>query len=896
MDNKLFNYDSITLDGRLDEPVWDMVEEHTGFRRYKLWGGDLDESQTYFKILPCHDRVYFGIKCMDSYMETTKSHVSSDVYFTNNVELFLSPSGSPFQFYHFVLTFDGQKASNLFYENGSNTQAYFPTWNGAVYAGEDYWSVEIELPLTAFYMTDNENWSDKWLVNILRNKAEPESTSNKTHGCSSRGYTYITSSWCIIDETSLDPRLWRSVGGFPIRPDRSDLCVSDVLVDIEKHTDIGYLGLMKVTIKTAAAGTFAFSTGNSEPTTITLKAGANTVSVPCFFESLINYMVSIELKRTDDGETFKFFYPVTVTYEPIRLKLTMPEYRGNFYPGQDYSKVMGLVNASQQVTLKLEGPGINTQIITPNSDGSFEFDTSNFEVGDALLSISADAYQMTQKIRRLAPSGHMMTWISGGNLVVNGEPVLRRNMFCEYWGGGEAFKRRYDSDNLHQTKPFKSVAITPFNMIPESVDPGGEARKDIMPSEAMLRKVDEVIEANKDRDFAHYYLCDEPETSNLSCIYLKNLYSYIADKDPYHVVSIASTRPGRYADSCDLMETDPYIVPRMKKDGSRTYALPIHKVGTYIDAVAQRNRPDKCIGFLPTCFAYKWHGSSYDYPNFDELICHTWVAMMHGAKTLWPYAYHDLNDRPYLYEGIRYIFSTFEALEKIILFGKRKVLLKSTETEAVLFNSDGESIFVLANLTQEPKIVTLDGIDGEWYEFRHNRIITQNVFNMKPHEVIVGTSKIKDAALPTYDDTVSLIEKLEYERTHSGSLLFGREDDVDVTFSKNVDGGWKHKLFNGVKDNLAMRMCEGEEGYCELNLKVVKPSFNKVVVYGYHVENLKVKVRNEGELSVPAISEIKHGELSTTIILKGNICPDALRLEFNRDGCDVVELYEIEVF
>ncbi|MBQ6596586.1 MAG: hypothetical protein IJH79_03445, partial [Lentisphaeria bacterium] len=38
--------------------------------------------------------------------------------------------------------------------------------------------------------------------------------------------------------------------------------------------------------------------------------------------------------------------------------------------------------------------------------------------------------------------------ISGGNLIVDGKPVLRRNMYAQYYNGGEAFRRKYDADDL----------------------------------------------------------------------------------------------------------------------------------------------------------------------------------------------------------------------------------------------------------------------------------------------------------------------------------------------------------------------------------------------------------------------------------------------------------------
>ena len=66
MSNKIFRDNCITLDGRMDEPVWSEVPEATGFTTRKVLGGELVADQTFVKILPCENRVYFGIKCMES--------------------------------------------------------------------------------------------------------------------------------------------------------------------------------------------------------------------------------------------------------------------------------------------------------------------------------------------------------------------------------------------------------------------------------------------------------------------------------------------------------------------------------------------------------------------------------------------------------------------------------------------------------------------------------------------------------------------------------------------------------------------------------------------------------------------------------------------------------------
>ena len=110
-----------------------------------------------------------------------------------------------------------------------------------------------------------------------------------------------------------------------------------------------------------------------------------------------------------------------------------------------------------------------------------------------------------------------------------------------------------------------------------------------------------------------------------------------------------------------------------------------------------------------------------------------------------PYAYHDVNDRASLYEGTRYIFATFEALEEMILFADRKPLVKTPDYEAARYDYNGKSMFVLVNLTDKPQQVTVEGIDGTWLEFRHNNSLNSlfmdlHVQNM-PYSTLAGTGE-----------------------------------------------------------------------------------------------------------------------------------------------------------
>lgn len=883
METKLFSKDCITLDGRMDEPVWDSVKTYTDFRYNLCYGGQVAEVQTFFKMIPCEDRIYFGIKCMEPDMAyVTKLNPSLAIWTCDDVEIFLSPSCNDFEFYQFAITFEGQSAQ-YFYSEGGNIQPdrYAPDWKYAIHKGEDHWSIEVEFPLTAFYMTPNDVWSSKWLANISRTRCYQKNNSQNR----------ISSSWCGVESSGKQSKYYLPIEGFPMRPIQDDLRICNAEVTINDENEKGFCGTVKVQTVNPEAGEFEFSSEFADTVTVSLKEGDNEFTVPCCFDSCKRYNMPLQLKRLSDGKVFKRFIPVRVDFESVKLIFTQPEFRTNFYPGQDYSKVVGKVITNKAVTLKLEGPGIETQVVTPDAEGNFAFETPNFEIGEALFTATTADKVVTRKIRRLAPSDRMMSWISNGHLVVNGKPVFARTMSAEYWNGGEAFRYKYDADELYITKEVipQEKHVQADRILKALGFPLAELNRDEMPRKEIFDKLDELIEYHRNTDFAYYYLSDEPECRNVSPIYLKHMYDYITEKDPYHVVRISSRNATAYVECGDFFETHPYINPYTDENGKRVYNRPFNTLGKYVDDILKLNRTDRCMGFLGTCFA-GIPGKKDPYPTFDEYICNSWAGIVRGAKSLRQYAYHDMNDRAQMYEGSRYIFSSVVALEDMLLDGKRTSIIQNMDMECSLYELNGEKAFVLVNFTQEPQTVTLDALSGTWHNFRHGGTVTGPTFTLQPIEVLIGTSSVRDAGYPSYQETAELIEKLEAERMRNKSLLFERDKDIKATASAGI--GWMRKLFDGVNDNYAWNQIKGEKFY-EIDISKVKPTFNKVVISGSNIDDMAIKVRNNGELSTPAIAEVKTEEFSTTFMLAEPITPDALRLEMYKDR---VELYEIEVF
>jgi len=885
MEKKIYPVDCITLDGRMDEAVWNEVPTYTDFRYLNDIGGALQEEKTYFKIIPCADRIYIGVKCMEPDIQGAMEIWERTKYSgwsSPSIQLFISPTGKSFDFYQFLVGWFVPKRSIYYSESGNiKPDPYDPEWRAEVYTGEDYWSTEIEFPLSAFYMTPNNQWSDEWIFNVCRIRPG-----------------YILSSWNPLNLSLIEPDNFLTLGGFPIRAVEDDIYISTATADIKDKLENGYSGLLTVNTINAVAGEFEFSSDHADSLHVTLNAGNNEFTVPCFFEKTGRTRVSLSLKRLSDGVEFKRYYPVLALYEPINIVFTKPGYRSDFYPGQDYSKVTGKVITGKPITLKLEGPGIDTQTINLDGSGEFTFDTANFEIGTATLTATIDGYELKKNVRRIAPSEHTMTWIENGNIYCDGEPVLPRKMYGPGYLGGEAFNAKYKSEEQYITPKFRRCDIQPKYLINGSCRAGGECLRDAHPSEEMLRKLDAKIDAYKDEDFTFYYLADEPECRGLSPVYLRYLYEHIIEKDPYHLVMICSRSAANYVECGDWFQAHAYLIPYVQKDGTRIYKRPTSTAGRYIDNIAKLNRMDKCIGYVPCCYSYESTNKNYDYQTFDEYLSNIWAAMIHGGKSLWPYAYHGMSSRPAMYEGNRYLFSSFMTLEEIVLFGKRTQLYRTELGEAVLYEHKDEKMLVVVNFTQQEQTYTIHGGEGKWHDFRSDRVVNGNTFTVKGSGVFIGTNTIKGADLPTYDETLALIDKLEYERTHRGSLLLGAwTDEVKVSYSKATRVN-AQRLFDGVYDNYSVVLQPDEEMFLALDLTIVKPTFTKVVVHGYNVSSMELKL--DGQSVTSEVAEITAEDDIVTVLLKEVVTPDALRLEFNNgiaeEDKQKVELYEIELF
>ena len=876
------------IDGKLDEEVWREAKWTGGFQLFNISRtGRIPPVKTEFAILADATNLYVAARAEQPYMDELKASPLRSVWCEEAVEFYFVPDGGVSEYYQFVMPFRGENTAVYWAEAGQiRPDPYGGQWQMKTAECEGGWTLEARLPLTAFYLTRQEQWRDTWRVNVARTSMNPHFSAS----CWADGENYR------------DLKKFPFVKGFPRRRNNEDVFIRSVKFESQGVRDGKIIGRLDLSVYTKITGWFVVETPFTEPKTVAIKGGEREYSLPAVFPENGRTNVLVRMTRTSDKSVIARTYPVTVDYRAVDVRFTSPGYRGNFYPGQCTDLVAGHVKAMAggDLTLTLEGEGFpKREMIIKNGEGDFEFDTTGFKQGtDAMLTVTGRSgiapYQV--KVRNLAPlgEGRNMAWIENGRLIVDGKPVFRRNMYAEGYRGGKVFNAMYKADDLRQTREVRILGTFEPNRLLKGIEQK-EATKDVKPSAELMAKIDAVIDralkpGNKG---VFYYISDEPECRNISAIYLRHIYRHVAERDPYHVILSCSRAGERYIDCADWFETHPYLNPHPDAQGRRVYTNKPPRLGSFVDAFHPEKHPDKLIGSTPTCFAYDWG----DYPTFDEYMLNAWAHFVRGAKSCYPYAYTDLGDRAELYEGTRYLFSSIEALEDLLLDARRETLVKTEDYEATLWTAaDGEKLFATVNFTAEKRRFTVKGLAGEFREFRGERRFTAAAegyeLELGPLETFVAGTRPRDASLPATAAVRERIAAWEKERTSRDNQLFARDLEIDVTGSLKVLH--PRKLFDGVRYMHAWQdFGRNDDKFCALEFKTFKPRFDRVIVWGSGLESVVPSVPDEnGGWRKLAVKSVERGNYSLALTLEEPVEASALRLGL---GPANFELYEIEL-
>ena len=873
------------IDGRLDEACWREAEWNGGFKALSITEYK-PLNQTEFAVITDGENLYLGAKLNSTQMDKVKSRVGEPIYGQNTAEFFFSPAADPQKYYQFVITaINGKRDANYGEEGGIiHPDPYAPEWKSAVTYGEDAWYVEAAIPLSAFYMTRAADWLGEWSVNMSR------------MDWSSPYNLHELSSWSELEKGFLEPSNFKRLNGFPKKTAADDVALTEASAKILREKDGKLEGELTVTVYAGAGGKFRFECEYAEAGEVELGAGITKFTRKCVFPGNRRYPVKLALVRSGDGKRFARTYPVAIDFDPLKIKFRRPGYRTNFYPGQDTSRIAGVITSAfdEPVKLVLEGPGIPLAEKTVKSGEAFEFATPTFAKGTATLTVTCGKEKRVKKIRNLEKSANTMTWVENGNLIVDGKPVFRRCMYGEQYRCSKPFLERFASEDFAITPKAQYVGLEPARLIAGSEQQYGI--KDDPPPPEMFAAIDKAMDARKGQDFGGYYLADEPECRAISPVYLKYCYEHIIERDPYHVVFLCSRSADRYFDSCDVVEAHPYLCPYYARDGIRKYSSPLDRYGDHIAPSVALGRMDKVVGDIPFAFSYGGRDVVCDFATFDEYVASCWAVVCEGSKTLYPFIKCAIAERPAVYEGVKYTFTSVRALEDYLLFGDREILSKNYNHVATRWTmKDGRRMFAVVNFHEQTYRARFKAGRGVFREFRGGRTF-RNVWgtdeiqiDLGPFETVVATTEPADAGLESLEDFRAKVRRLELERTSRDNQILGREAEIKITVGGRTQ--IMSSLMDGVLDQTAY-VCNDVKKPLEFLFPREPVKFSRIRLYGDQPEKTVFEVFADGEWKTLKPKAEKTGPYSVEFDFGGVISAEKLRVapQVWRS-----ELYEIEI-
>ena len=182
---RLTDGESITLDGRLDEPFWSRAVPAADFIQIDPANGTPATEPTEVRIAFDRDALYIGVTCFDSEpdgwlgCQRRRDEGSfSDDRFMWTIDTFLDGRTG----YFFEMNPSGLMADALMGINGDNRE-WDGIWNARVQRSEIGWTLEIEIPFRTLNFNPN---SDTWGINFQRTVRRKNEESSGRDGRATR--------------------------------------------------------------------------------------------------------------------------------------------------------------------------------------------------------------------------------------------------------------------------------------------------------------------------------------------------------------------------------------------------------------------------------------------------------------------------------------------------------------------------------------------------------------------------------------------------------------------------------------------------------------------------------------------------------------------------------------
>lgn len=159
---------AFTMDGRLDDKGWDVVEWATDFIENEPDENTPPSYQTKFKIVYDSKFLYVGIRAFDKEPDKIENRLSRrDGFAGDFVEINIDSYNDDRTGFSFTVTASGVKGDEFISENGNNwDSSWNPIWYTATNIDEEGWTAEMKIPFSQLKF--GESLEQEWGLQVNR--------------------------------------------------------------------------------------------------------------------------------------------------------------------------------------------------------------------------------------------------------------------------------------------------------------------------------------------------------------------------------------------------------------------------------------------------------------------------------------------------------------------------------------------------------------------------------------------------------------------------------------------------------------------------------------------------------------------------------------------------------
>ncbi len=165
------------IDGKLDDPAWELVDWGEGFIEQRPDENTPPEQRTAFKILYGEKSLYIGIRCYDKQPDSIVRRLSRRDGFEGDwVGVFIDSYHDLRTAFGFVVTAAGVKGDLLESNNGANEDnSWNPIWYARTQIDGEGWNAEMRIPLSQLKFGNGKE--QVWGLQVMRRYFRKEERS-----------------------------------------------------------------------------------------------------------------------------------------------------------------------------------------------------------------------------------------------------------------------------------------------------------------------------------------------------------------------------------------------------------------------------------------------------------------------------------------------------------------------------------------------------------------------------------------------------------------------------------------------------------------------------------------------------------------------------------------------